>query len=218
MKFPILCKPLVRSLSIVCLGLVTTHVLAEPYQVTVTNITAGQTFTPRLIITHTAGSLWTLGMPAIPQLATIAEGGDVAPLQALLAKQGSAITATTVGDGMLAPGASQTVTINGTPGKMLSLAFMLLPTNDGFSGLNGAMLPMSGTTTYTAPVYDAGSELNDQLCTKIPGPLCGGEGTNTGDVGEGFVHIHPGIHSKGSLDPAKYDWNNPAVQVTVTRL
>jgi hypothetical protein len=218
MKRSIFSKSIISTLGALSLGLAANAAMADLYQVSVTNITAGLLFTPRLVITHTAGSLWTLGMPAIPQLAAVAEGGETAPLQTLLGTLGSVITDNKVGDGMLAPGTTQSITINGTPGKMVSVVFMLLPTNDGFSGINGAMLPMSGTATYMAPVYDSGSELNDETCTKIPGPQCGGEGTNTTDKGEGFVHIHPGLHGKSSLDVAKYSWNNPVVQITVTKL
>ncbi len=46
--------------------------------------------------------------------------------------------------------------------------------------------------------YDAGTEINDEVCASIPGGLScgGGEGYNPED-GEGFVHPHPGLHGEG---------------------
>ena len=55
------------------------------YDVTVTNLTRGQQFTPILVASHKAGvRLFELGSPATPQLKTLAEEGNVAPLTALL--------------------------------------------------------------------------------------------------------------------------------------
>ena len=36
--------------------------------------------------------------------------------------------------------------------------------------------------------------------------------------GEGFVHIHPGIHGGNSLDPAQHDWRNPVAAISITRI
>jgi len=40
------------------------------------------------------------------------------------------------------------------------------------------------------------------------------------DDGEGYIHIHAGIHGAGTgtLDPATYDWRNPVVEITITRI
>jgi len=58
---------------------------ALDYEVTVTNLTRGQQFTPILVASHKAGvRLFELGTPASPQLKTLAEEGNVAPMTALL--------------------------------------------------------------------------------------------------------------------------------------
>jgi len=58
---------------------------ATDFEVTVTNLTRGQQFTPILVASHKAGvRLFELGSPATPQLKTLAEEGNVAPLTALL--------------------------------------------------------------------------------------------------------------------------------------
>lgn len=119
---------------------------------------------------------------------------------------------------VLAPGASQTVTIEGNSGDLLTLMAMLIPTNDAFVALDAVPLPAAGTMSTTAVVYDAGTEPNDELCANIPGPVCGGEGDSPDVDGEGFVHVHSGIHGGGDLAVANYDWRNPAAKVTIRRL
>ncbi len=50
------------------------------YQIKITNITRGQTFTPILAATHSAGiKAFSLGQPAISELVAIAESGNTEP-------------------------------------------------------------------------------------------------------------------------------------------
>lgn len=111
---------------------------AEEFQVTVTNLTRGQTFTPILVASHHEDvRLFTLGQPASPELATLAEEGNVAPLSALLLSNPAVLDVQNSG-ALLAPGASVTVTVQ-TRGRFdhVSVAAMLIPTNDAFFALNG---------------------------------------------------------------------------------
>ena len=208
--------------SVVCLGLALASAVAcaDNFDVTITNITRGQTFTPFLVATHKPSiSLFTLGMPASPQLATLAEGGNTTPLKELLLAT-SGVRDVQTGSGLLAPGQSITIRV-ATAGNSnrISLAAMLIPTNDGFVSLNGVNGPRSDqTVVYAAPAYDAGSEANDELCAHIPGPVCGGEGVSPNGTGEGFVHIHAGIHGIGDLVPSDRDWRNPVATVSITRV
>jgi hypothetical protein len=192
------------------------------YEVTVTNITYNQRFTPLLLATHKPDiRFFTLGQAAIPELVTLAEEGNVAPLRTLL--DGSPlVNATAAGNGLLDPGKSISFRIQGNPWRhRLSLAAMLIPTNDAFVSLNAVQLPFPGwpAQTYPARAYDAGSEVNDELCSSIPGPFfaeCGGSGGG-GKVngGEGFVHVHRGVHGVGDLKPNVRDWRNPVAEVSV---
>ena len=93
---------------------------------------------------------------------------------------------------------------------------MLVPTNDGFFALNGARGPARRRrdSTRFSPAYDAGTEINDELCPSIPGPDCGGNG---GENEEGVVHIHSGIHGIGHLQPAVRDCKNPVARVQIRR-
>jgi Spondin_N len=195
------------------------------YEVTVTNITYNQRFTPLLLATHNPEiRFFTLGQPAIAELATLAEEGNVAPLRTLL--DGSPlVNATAAGSGLLDPGKSISFQIQGNPWRdRLSVAAMLIPTNDAFISLNAVQLPYPGgpAQSYKAVAYDAGSEINDELCTSIPGPFfseCGGSGGGARvGGGEGFVHVHRGVHGVGDLKPIGRDWRNPVAQVSVRLL
>ncbi len=192
------------------------------YEVTVTNLTYQQRFTPLLLATHQPTiAFFEAGKPASSGLRTLAEEGNVAPLKAAL--DGSpAVNQTVAGDGLLDPGQSVTFRIQGNPRTdRLSLAAMLIPTNDAFVSLNGVALPTSAATV-TAIAYDAGTEVNDELCASIPGPSfveCGGPGGGAQvGGGEGFVHVHRGMHGVGQFMAANRDWRNPVARVTITRV
>jgi hypothetical protein len=192
---------------------------ARNFEITVTNLSPGISFTPLLIATHSGRvTMFQPGQPASEALGVMAEGGDTGPLQAALRDSGQALDSVST-SGLLAPGASVTVRVKGSSRfDRLSIAGMLLPTNDGFVGLNSAELPWDrATVTLTLIGYDAGTELNDERCANIPGPHCGGAGGSPG-VAEGFVHVHGGIHGIGDLSASKYDWRNPLAQVTIRRV
>ena len=96
------------------------------------------------------------------------------------------------------------VNIQAIPGRgHISLAAMLLPTNDGMAVSQNMRVPVGrNSSTAWAFGYDAGSELNDELCDSIPGPRCEGAADSPDDESdEGYVHIHPGIQGVGDLTP-----------------
>ncbi|MBK8184520.1 MAG: spondin domain-containing protein [Candidatus Competibacteraceae bacterium] len=188
------------------------------YEVTVTNVTRGAFFTPILVVSHRPDvSLFTLGQPASAEMAILAEGGDIAPLaQALRAD--SRVASVANSEGLLEPGRSVTVRVPAQGTDRISLAAMILPTNDGFIALNGVSIPRSGSQAYMALGYDAGSEPNDELCESIPGPQCGGDGPSPSVGGENFVHVHAGIHGIADLKADEYDWRNPMAAVTIKRV
>ena len=188
------------------------------YEVTITNITKSQIFTPILTTAHSSRiSLFQLGEPASEALATVAESGDTSKLAAALSASPRVFDIESVG-GLILPGKSATVEISAPIRiRRFSMAGMLIPTNDAFVALNNITLPsIKRQRTYFARSYDAGSENNDELCASIPGPptLCNGEGVSADD-GEGFVHIHSGIHGIGDIEPAVYDWNDPVAKIVI---
>jgi hypothetical protein len=192
------------------------------YEVSITNLTYNQRFTPLLLTTHRPTlSLFKLGAPASAELRVLAEEGNVAPLKTLLDSLPE-VQATAAGAGLLAPGKTVSLRIEANPWRdRLSLAAMLIPTNDAFVALSGVSLPMpgGGPAQYTAVAYDSGTEVNDELCSSIPGPdfpECGGSGGGARvGGGEGFVHVHRGMHGNGNFRAAERDWRNPVAQVSV---
>jgi hypothetical protein len=196
------------------------------FEVTVTNVTRGQRFTPILVASHRANvRLFELGEPASPGLQIVAEEGNVAPLTAALLAQSGVLDVANSG-ALLDPGASVTIRVR-TEGSFnrVSVAAMLIPTNDAFFALNGVRGPRSlqQTEVFTSVAYDSGSERNDELCTTIPGPFfieCGGPGGGAAPAGgeEGYVHVHAGIHGIGDLNAAERDWRNPVARVLIRRV
>ena len=189
------------------------------YEVTVTNITRGQSFTPILVATHHQGvRIYQFGQPASSALAALAEGGATAPLAAVLGATPHAETVTSAG--LLEPGKSVTLTISAHNGAdHISVASMMIPTNDTFIAVNGMPLPKGKeTSVFLSTGHDAGSEPNDEKCVNIPGPACHGEGVSANAGGEGFVHISAGIHGIGDLEAAKYDWRSPVARIVVRKI
>jgi hypothetical protein len=212
------------------------------YEVTVTNLTRGQRFTPILVATHKQGvRLFELGSPASAQLRTLAEEGDTGPLAALLASMPEVkdvVTSTPPppASNLIDPGESVTLPVETSGGfDHVSLAAMLIPTNDAFFALNGVEGPRGNSElTIFVPAYDAGTEANDESCGSIPGPgfiecvtPSNPDGNGGGAMiggGEGYVHIHAGIHGEGgglsssNLNASLRDWRNPVAKVTIRRV
>ncbi len=195
-------------------------VFADEYQVTITNLTAGQSFTPMLVVSHRRDlHLFTPGEMASTEIEAIAEGGDTGPMEAMLESSPDVQETVSTG-GLLGPGESVTVSLEG--GKRFrnfSILGMLIPTNDAFLALDSlkASKKKGQSVEHYLYAWDAGTEMNDESCASIPGPVCGGEGPSDGE-GEGFIHIHSGIHGTGDLPAGLYDWNNPVARVTIERM
>ncbi|MEE9346230.1 MAG: spondin domain-containing protein [Methylococcales bacterium] len=197
------------------------------YKVSITNITKGQTFTPQMVATHARRvNLFTLGKAASDSLGILAESGNPEPLTNDLLAKGRAVSDVQTIAGLLAPGQTSTIEMTSRHGY-LSVAAMLIPTNDTFMAVNTVRLPRRGSVTYTALGYDAGTEQNDQNCVHIPGPRCDGEPNSpAADTDEGFVYVSNGFHDLGSFDddendilgPATYDWRNPVAMIRITRI
>ena len=191
------------------------------FVITITNLTQDQVFTPIVAASHRASiRLFELGQPATEPLEILAEAGDTGPLRAALEASPAVLDIADSG-APLPPGASVSLSV-ATRGsfRYVSVASMLVPTNDGFFALNGLKGPDGREIlTQYSPAYDAGTETNDEACAHIPGPpvVCQGEGFNPARGADNFVHIHPGIHGIGSLSAARYDWRNPVARITIRR-
>lgn len=191
------------------------------YEVTITNVTKGEVFTPILAAsTHKGYKLFNPGTPASPDLEIIAESGNNTTLANFLLSGGHALD-TAAANGPLFPGKSLTLTVKmNEKYNHISVASMLVPSNDAFFAVNGIRGPKEGKSiTISSPAYDAGTEVNDELCANIPGPgfICNGEGFNP-TTGEGYVYTHPGIQGNGDLEKARHDFRNPVAYITVKQI
>jgi hypothetical protein len=191
------------------------------YMVTITNLTYDQIISPPVVVVHDERfRLFQPGQPAGGELAALAEDGMTGPLVGLL-EVSTGVTDYAVAGGGIPPAGSVTVELSARgQGKMLSLAGMLVSTNDAFVGLDGHTLSSGfaaafGAPSVGAPAYDAGSEANTESCDHIPGPPCGSPGVRVTDGAEGFVHVHRGIRGVGDLDESAKDWKNPVARIRI---
>ncbi len=202
------------------------------YRITIENLTGGQPFTPPVVVTHnSAADVFSVGEHASPGIQGLAENGDVPGLVGSFDGIRRVSGVTVAGDGPLLGGESVTVEVEAPRGhRRLSIASMLICTNDGFTGLDSLRTPgVAGKQAVTfLRGYDAGTEINtedfDDLvppCGPLTGVDSGGAGTgatNPALAEGGVITVHPGIAGSDDLDPAIHDWDDPVAKVTVTRI
>jgi hypothetical protein len=191
------------------------------YEVTITNGTKGQFFSPPVLVTHSRDiAVFAVGEPALDELVMVAEDGNGHPLAQLLSELPQVFEAQATSE-PIAPGGSAVYRIESALRfPVLSVVSMMVNTNDAMIAIDSENLPrrVHGTHTYPALGYDAGSEANNEDCDFIPGPACPhGNARSTQDA-EGYVHIHNGVHGIADLAPDAYDWRNPVAQITVERI
>jgi hypothetical protein len=185
----------------------------------ITNLTFRQPFSSFLVVLHNrdADPLFVFGEEASQELAMLAEDGNPGPLYD---KYNGAfgVKFVDVHDAG-APFFGGQVTYITVPYERsypyITIASMAINTNDCFVALNSVFL--SPGQIIDVPGYDAGSEVNNELCSSIPGPACpSGSGNVRSGNGEGYVHIHRGFKGVGDrLSEAGYDWRNPMMRVEV---
>lgn len=196
-------------------------------RVTVTNLTASQPMSPLLVAVNKGAVGWQAGMSASQGLERLAEGGDGSVLAAELAAAGGIADAS--GSAAVAPGGSDSVELSyrSDAQATLTLATMLVNTNDAFTGLTGlpvgALAPGESLSRVLA-AWDAGTEDNDEAAGTLPGPADGGEGFNPARSDAlDAVRVHAGVvsHDDGlvtSVLGSKHRFDNPVLQVTIERV
>jgi hypothetical protein len=210
---------------------------ARQVTVTITNLTNGNYFTPLLVAAHSRHvDLFELATPASSNLQAMAEGGVIDGLADEILDAGGEVEINPNG-GELAPGDSTTanLSLHGWSNRRLTVLAMILPTNDGFVGLDSIRIPRRpGTYTFFARGYDAGTEANDEIVNGggapgipgIPGDPGGNSGVGaSGAAGADFnptVHVHRGV--LGDLDPLGgvsdldatiHRWQGPVARIVV---
>ena len=157
---------------------------AQEVQLTLTNLTGGMHFTPRLVVIHSDDvDLFEVGEAPTRRLAWLAEAGAIGTGDAsqdetnenfawyLAQNEAENVNRTfgnpaAMGEGaFVKPGETKTYPAMDTSGfGYLSMVSMLIPTNDAFVGLDSWKIPETpGVYTVNLNAYDAGSEPNDEI-------------------------------------------------------
>jgi len=209
----------------------------KTYKVTITNLTAGQAFTPPILVTHSRQTgIFNVGEAASEEIQAIAENGNNAPLQAALGSDvhvhqvvsGAAplVPANNPGQTGFASSATFEITTRGSA-KFLSFASMLICTNDGFTGLDTVRLPRHKETFYSN-AYDARTEANTEDFADIVPPCQGLIGVASDDAGtgmsnpllaeEGVIIPHVGVNGISDLLPEAHGWGDPVAKIEIERV
>ncbi len=198
--------------------------MQRSFNVEVTNLSHQQPFAPVAAVLHTSGYTgFSRGSMASNGLELLAESGDPGGFIAE-ADSDNRVLNSVSGTGMITPGGTETIIVQGNSSQpRLSLAGMLVNTNDGFVGLSDVDLSglnIGESLQLHARVYDAGTEANTEAATDVPGQ--GGEGINAARDDRNFIAVHPGIVSmddgltSSALD-ASFRFDNPAARIIITR-
>ena len=195
------------------------------YEITVSNLTYGQPLSPVAVVLHDEGDFWQIGEAASVALETLAESGDntsfLAQEQALAAQSGT---------GVIMPGMSETIEVSLTDNhpELITIATMLVNTNDAFSGVNAmnlTNLQAGESISLTTRSYDAGTEKNSELVSTIPGPASSGAGEGFNEMRDdlNMVGMHAGVVSvddglSTSILTQAHKFDNPTLHITINRL
>jgi hypothetical protein len=181
------------------------------------NLTAGQVFSPAVFFSHNASAppLFTEGQPAPFALQRIAEEGNTGPLlSGKVTKVFGGAYRHAINPVSVQPGKSRTVAVRVSPEHpLITGAFMLVMTNDGFSGIRAIdAYALDEPLTVELYAWDAGTENNNERGEF----LIAMEGTER-DPENGVVHRHEGL--RGDADAPgfwKFDPSRPIGLLTIT--
>ena len=199
-------------------------VVTHEFEVMLTNLTVGvptqggQIFSPPIFVIHGHGfSIGASGEAASAELTELAETGNNGPL-AELAMGSDAVGSVDALGAPVLPGGFVSAMVTASSGMgYLSLATMLVQTNDGIVLGNSLPLfdedgnPLSITRNLIS--YDAGTEDNNELATHVPGPPF--EGGERAPTEGGVIAAHPGIAGTADVGAA-FGWTEPIASVTVS--
>lgn len=193
------------------------------FDLEVTNLTHAQPLSPIAFVAHADERLWSMGESSDTALETMAESGDNS---AILAR--TDFLASIGGTGVLLPGLSETIILESKQESIpaLSVATMLVNTNDAFTGKTGidvSSMQIGDSISMMTVAFDAGTEANSETAGTVPGPAAGGEGFNQDRDDVDYVAYHPGVvGSDGGLTSSSlssvHKFDNPVMKLTITRL
>lgn len=209
-----------------CNGSNNTEANTASYRVSVENLTYSQPMAPMAVVYHSKDTaLFEVGETSTLGLEKLAEDGDNSELLSELSLD-PMVKVSKGGTGLILPGKSDSVTLEGDITECISVVSMLVNTNDAFAGISCADVStmQSGEKIMLGMVtYDAGTEANSEKAMTIPGPAGGGEGFNAVRDDRDFVSVHSGVvtmddgPTTSALTQA-HKWDNPAALLVIERI
>ena len=194
------------------------HAQTRTFRLTLDNLTSGQTFSAPIFVTHNSSEIvWQTGLAASSPFQQLAEQGDSQPLFFDLSLSQGGVGSIVVGDSVIAPLSSATFYIQtDSAHSLLSSAFSLLLTNDGFSGTEGSNFDLfggQGAGSFLLGSYDAGTEVNNELSLYVTGL-----GGIFGDPENGVITApHSGILGIGDV-PLSSNFSGSIARLTITQV
>ena len=187
------------------------------YRVTIENISTGfQPLSPAGVAVHSRWTdVWSTGAPATNAVAAVAEDANGGVFADTYSQVHGVKQAFVGGAAPAGPGGTIEFEFDARRGDRISLVSMLVNTNDAFTGLDAVKL-RNGTRVYEVGAYDAGTEVNNESASHIPGPVGGNafvrdpEGT--------VIALHAGVQGGADLDPAVHGWDGPVARITIERI
>jgi Spondin_N len=199
----------------------------QAFELVLTNLTHNQPMSPPVFLFHSLSyRVWEIGTPASAEFEWLAESGDSSQLL-LSAAQNDAVSLAHGAAEPLGVGQRQILELIPVGGALhLTVAGMLVNTNDAVAAvsavdLNG-LLP-GEQMTVDLYVLDAGTELNTEDASSVPGPVAFGEGYHVDREAQNRVRYHTGVLTQddglvSSVLNASHRFDNPAAQLVIKRL
>ena len=215
------------------------------YTVQITNLTYSQPLSPAAIIMHEPGYYaFVEGQSASVELEQLAEGGDPSGIISTASTQvqflDGVATSAPVGPRSIGSEITMVVPDLDADNLRLTIATMLVDTNDAFTGLNAmdiSNMAVGDSKAFMAPSWDSGTEANLETADTMPGPAASAAGG--GGAAAGFnaarddlfdrVRLHAGAVTNANASDASMEglstsilteadrWDNPTAKILVTR-
>jgi len=187
---------------------------ADFFEITIENVSSNVLTPTAFITSNSSFDVFDQGAAASAEVELMAEGGVLDGYDDLVAAAGANVLGyeKTMG-GPIMPGESRTITIEADMDRrFLTFASMLAISNDAFIGTaygdgeldlfhNGQPLFADFTVSWL-DVWDAGTEVNDELAENVPGMFGGEGGVDENGV---IFQPHEGITGVGDV-PLDVDW------------
>jgi hypothetical protein len=205
------------------------------FKVEVINLTNAQPLSPPAIVAHNSGyKMFDEATRASVALEYLAESGSNAQIIAE-AESSTAAYDSEAASAPIGPGATGSYTLvfkDSLKDAKISLATMLVNTNDAFTGeknLDISTLEVNASFSINGPVWDAGTEGNSETAETIPGPA----GSSDDDSNKSFdaerssdlnyVVFHSGVVTADdglatSALNEGHRFDQPASRITITRI